>query len=48
MCIRDRSRPASPSDASDRPRRKKNKENGGWDSFIQDQERRWDDRKNDD
>ena len=24
------------------------KENGGWDSFIQDQERRWDDRKNDD
>ena len=42
------SRPASPSDASDRPRRKKNKENGGWDSFIQDQERRWDDRKNDD
>lgn len=42
------SRPASPSDTSDRPRRKKNKENGGWDSFIQDQERRWDDRKNDD
>ena len=42
------SRPASPSDASGRPRREKSKENGGWDSFIQDQERRWDDRKNDD
>lgn len=42
------SRPASPSDASSRPRREKSKENGGWDSFIQDQERRWDDRKNDD
>ena len=31
-----------------RPRQKKDKETGGWDSFIQDQERRWDDRKNDD
>lgn len=29
-------------------KRKKNRESGGWDSFIQDQERRWDDRKNDD
>ena len=29
-------------------KRKKSKESGGWDSFIQDQERRWDDRKNDD
>ena len=30
------------------PKQKKSKESGGWDSFIQDQERRWDDRKNDD
>lgn len=29
-------------------KRKKNRKSGGWDSFIQDQERRWDDRKNDD
>ena len=28
--------------------RKKSKGSGGWDSFIQDQERRWDDRKGDD
>ena len=35
-------------DAGEAPKEKKGKENGGWDSFIQDQERRWDDRKNDD
>lgn len=46
------SRPSSAlsDEAGVRPRQKKDKEkeNGGWDSFIQDQERRWDDRKNDD
>ena len=36
------------SDRSRAPKQKKTKESGGWDSFIQDQERRWDDRKNDD
>ena len=43
------SRPeAASSDRSRAPKQKKNNESGGWDSFIQDQERRWDDRKNDD
>ena len=44
------SRPSSAlsDEAGVRPRQKKDKETGGWDSFIQDQERRWDDRKNDD
>ena len=43
------SRPGSESsDRSRVPKQKKTNESGGWDSFIQDQERRWDDRKNDD
>ena len=44
------SRPGAPSseETGQAAKRKKNKESGGWDSFIQDQERRWDDRKNDD
>ena len=42
------SRPGSESsDRSRVPKQKKTNESGGWDSFIQDQERRWDDRKND-
>ena len=44
------SRPGATSseEAGQAAKRKKSKESGGWDSFIQDQERRWDDRKNDD
>lgn len=44
------SRPAvaSPDKTQGAPRQRVRKNSGGWDSFIQDQERRWDDRKNDD
>ena len=42
------SRPGGKASATEKSAPDKKNESGGWDSFIQDQERRWDDRKNDD
>ena len=42
------SRPGGKGSSAGEPRSEKNSKGGGWDSFIQDQERRWDNRKDDD
>ncbi len=42
------SRPSAKGRSADEPRSEKKSKGGGWDSFIQDQERRWDNRKDDD
>ena len=42
------SRPSAKGRSADEPRSGKKSKGGGWDSFIQDQERRWDNRKDDD
>ena len=42
------SRPGGKVSATEKSASDKKNESGGWDSFIQDQERRWDNRKDDD
>ena len=42
------SRPGGKANAAEKSAADKKNESGGWDSFIQDQERRWDNRKDDD
>ena len=42
------SRPGGKASAAEKSAADKKNESGGWDSFIQDQERRWDNRKGDD
>mgnify|MGYP003082754919 FL=1 len=42
------SRPGGKASATEKSASDKKNESGGWDSFIQDQERRWDNRKDDD
>ena len=42
------SRPGGKGRSAGEPRSEKKSKGGGWDSFIQDQERRWDNRKDDD
>ena len=42
------SRPGVKASATEKSAADKKNESGGWDSFIQDQERRWDNRKGDD
>ena len=42
------SRPSAQGRGTDESRSAKKNKGGGWDSFIQDQERRWDNRKDDD
>ena len=42
------SRPGGKGNDADEPASDKKNEGGGWESFIQDQERRWDNRKDDD
>ena len=42
------SRPGGKGNGADGPASDKKNEGGGWESFIQDQERRWDNRKDDD
>ena len=42
------SRPGGRASATEKSAADKKNESGGWDSFIQDQERRWDNRKDDD
>lgn len=42
------SRPSAKGRSAGEPRSEKKSKGGGWDSFIQDQERRWDNRKDDD
>ena len=42
------SRPSAQGRGADESRSAKKNKGGGWDSFIQDQERRWDNRKDDD
>ena len=42
------SRPGGKASATEKSAADKKNESGGWDSFIQDQERRWDNRKDND
>jgi hypothetical protein len=42
------SRPGGKGNVTDESASNKKNDGGGWDSFIQDQERRWDNRKDDD
>ena len=42
------SRPGGKGNAAEKSASDKKNESGGWDSFIQDQERRWDNRKDND
>lgn len=42
------SRPGGKGNGAERSASRKKNKGGGWDSFIQDQERRWDNRKDDD
>ena len=42
------SRPGGKASVTEKSASDKKNESGGWDSFIQDQERRWDNRKDDD
>ena len=42
------SRPGGKASAAEKSAADKKNESGGWDSFIQDQERRWDNRKDND
>lgn len=42
------SRPGGKGNGAERSASSKKNKGGGWDSFIQDQERRWDNRKDDD